>query len=68
MTGGTLLAKVRAAGEKVKTREVAVERARDELYAAIMDAYGEGIPIAKIARAAGLSRQWVTHLIHGRDK
>jgi hypothetical protein len=33
-----------AAGEKVKTREIELERARDELYAAIMDAYGEAFP------------------------
>ena len=64
---GTLLSQVRAAAKKVETRERELEGARGELRAAILDAHAEGIPIARIAREAGLSRQWVSHLVQSRE-
>jgi DNA-binding Lrp family transcriptional regulator len=37
-------------------------RAREDLYEAVRLAHEEGIPIARIAREAGMSRQWVSEI------
>jgi Homeodomain-like domain len=63
----TLLGRVREAAERVDELERPLEKARAELHAAIFAAYREGIPMARIAREAGLSRQWVHELIKSRS-
>jgi hypothetical protein len=63
----TLLGRVQQAAERVDELERPLQQARDELHAAIFAAYDEGIPAARIAREAGLSRQWVHELVKSRS-
>jgi AcrR family transcriptional regulator len=52
----TLLGRVRQQAERFHRREKELEQARQDLIAAMRAAYEEGVPIARIAREAGVSR------------
>jgi hypothetical protein len=53
----TLLETVEQAAQSVRKAEGDLARQREALHAAMRQAYKEGIPITRIARAAGYSRQ-----------
>ena len=65
-----LLDEVTAASERVhelrREQRAAMNAAREELRTAIRQAHEEGVPLAAIARAAGLSRERVRQLYAGR--
>jgi AcrR family transcriptional regulator len=52
----TLLGRVRQQAERFHRREKELDQARQDLIAAMRAAYEEGVPIARIAREAGVSR------------
>jgi DNA-directed RNA polymerase specialized sigma24 family protein len=52
----TLLGDVQAAAERFHRAEAKLEKAREELRAAMAAAREEGIPTARLAREAGVSR------------
>jgi DNA invertase Pin-like site-specific DNA recombinase len=54
---------VRRAAETLRTRERAVDEAREKLKQRIIDAAQAGESRSAIARAAGVSRQWVSRLL-----
>jgi len=54
---------VRRASEALKTREAAVDEARARLRQRIVEAARSGHSRSAIARAAGVSRQWVSRLL-----
>jgi DNA-binding Lrp family transcriptional regulator len=54
---------VRQRAAEVQKRESELEQARRALREAVRYAHAEGIPITRIAREAGLSRQWVSQLV-----
>lgn len=58
-----LLEVVRREASETRSRMDAVWEARERMYAAIVLAAGEGIPNARIARAAGLSRERVRVIV-----
>jgi hypothetical protein len=62
----TLLDRVAEAARKLEETESARAQAREELRAAILAARSEGIPLAAIGRAAGLSRQRIRQLVEPR--
>jgi hypothetical protein len=62
----TLLERVRAAAERTRELERPLKEAIVERDAAILAAYDEGIPAARIAREAGLSRQRVHEIVKSR--
>lgn len=57
-----LLDDVAEAAERMRSKEAETQAARGELHEKIRAARDEGIPFAVIARAAGLSREWVRRL------
>lgn len=57
---------VRRASEALRTREKAADEARMKLHDRILEAWGEGESKSAIARAADVSRQWVSHLVEKR--
>jgi len=63
----TLLERVREAAERARELERPLKAAIVERDAAILAAYDEGIPAARIAREAGLSRQRVHEIIKSRS-
>lgn len=62
----THLDAVRRASEALRTRERAADEARAKLHDRILDAWGKGESKSAIARAASVSRQWVSHLVEKR--
>jgi DNA-directed RNA polymerase sigma subunit (sigma70/sigma32) len=62
----TLLDRVADAARKLEEAESVRTRAREELREAILEARAEGIPLAAIGRAAGLSRQRIRQLVEKR--
>ena len=54
---------VRRAAEGLRTREKAVDAAREKLHERIREAARAGESRSAIARAAGVSRQWITRLL-----
>jgi DNA invertase Pin-like site-specific DNA recombinase len=52
----SLLGRVRQQAERFHRREKELEQAREDLATAMRAAYEEGVPIARIAREAGVSR------------
>jgi AcrR family transcriptional regulator len=52
----SLLGRVRQQADRLHRREKELEQARQDLIAAMRAAYDEGIPIARIAREAGITR------------
>jgi len=56
---------VRRAAEALRTRERTVDEAREKLQRRIMDAAKAGESKSAIARAAGVSRQWIGKLLGG---
>jgi hypothetical protein len=60
--------RIRKATAKVEKAEQARAAARAELRAAILEARDEGVPLAVIARAAGLSRERVRQLVQPRKQ
>ncbi len=58
----SLLDDVADAAERMRKREAETSAAREELRKKVRAARDEGIPFAVIARAAGLSREWVRRL------
>jgi AcrR family transcriptional regulator len=52
----SLLGRVRQQAQRFHRREKDLEQARQGLIAAMRAAYEEGVPIARIAREAGVSR------------
>jgi DNA-binding phage protein len=62
----TLLDEVQEAAQRVREKETDLTQEREAL-AAMRRAYQEGIPIARIARAAGMTRQRVYTLVHRRS-
>jgi len=63
MEAVALLDDVVEAAEKVHATRVKLERDRVELYRVIRIAAAEGIPAARIARAARLSRERVRQIV-----
>jgi hypothetical protein len=59
----TFLEQVEEAAQRVTEAEQKLAREREALHTLIRSAHTEGIPIARIARAAGLSRQRAHTLI-----
>jgi hypothetical protein len=62
----TLLERVRATAERTRELERPLNEAIIGRDAAILAAHDEGIPAARIAREAGLSRQRVHEIIKSR--
>ena len=58
-----MLEQVENASQRVAEAEQKLAREREALHTLLRSAHSEGIPIARIARAAGLSRQRVHTLI-----
>jgi hypothetical protein len=52
----SLLGKVREQAARFHRREQELEKAKEDLTAAMRAAHAEGIPIARIAREAGVTR------------
>ncbi len=63
----SLLGRVRETAERTRELERPLKAAIVERDAAILDAYDEGIPAARIAREAGLSRQRVHEIVKSRS-
>lgn len=57
----SLLGRVRQQAERFHRREKELEQARQDVIAAMRAAYEEGVPIARIAREAGVSRPTAYH-------
>jgi cell division septum initiation protein DivIVA len=64
--GVPLLDDVAEAAERYREAEQERQKAREELRAKIQAAADEGIPMSRIARAAGFSRERVRQLRAGR--
>ena len=60
------LAAVRKAAEALRAREKAVDEARAHLRQRIYEAADAGASRSAIARAAGVSRQWIANLLERR--
>jgi hypothetical protein len=56
---------VRKAAEALRKRETAVSEAREQLHRRIVEADEAGESKSAIARAAGVSRQWVGKVLGG---
>jgi Homeodomain-like domain len=54
---------VRKAAEALRMRETAAFEAREKLHAKIVEAGDAGESKSAIARAAGVSRQWIARLL-----
>lgn len=54
---------VRRASEALRTRERATDEARAKLHERVLEAAEAGESKSAIARAAGVSRQWVARLL-----
>lgn len=54
---------VRKAAEALRAREKATDEARAKLHERILEAAKAGESKSAIARAAGVSRQWITRLL-----
>lgn len=52
----TLLERVRAAAKRYHRLEAEHEQAREDLQAAMRAAHAKGVPLARVAREAGVSR------------
>jgi DNA-binding phage protein len=63
----TLLERVRKTAERARELEQPLREAIVERDAAILAAHAEGIPAARIAREAGLSRQRVHEIVKSRS-
>jgi hypothetical protein len=63
---GDPLQDVRRASERLTARSRATDAARDELRTRIYAAADAGCSMSSIARAAGVSRQWVAMLLARR--
>jgi DNA invertase Pin-like site-specific DNA recombinase len=57
---------VREAAERLRRAQDATDEARDELTRQIYAAADAGLSRSAIARAAGVSRQWVSNLLERR--
>jgi hypothetical protein len=57
---------VRQRTAAVREAEEHLKQQREELHEAVVYAHREGVPIARIAREAGLSRRYVSGIVHGR--
>lgn len=62
----TLLEGVQKAAERVRHAEEKLAKEREALHAEIRRCYLEGIPISRIAEAAGMSRQRIAELAKRR--
>lgn len=60
------LSAVRRAAETLRTREKAVDDAREKLRQRIYEAADAGESRSAIARAADVSRQWISNLLDRR--
>lgn len=60
------LVSVSKAADRLAARQAATDEARERLYAAILAAYQAGESKAAIARAAGVTRQWVMTILERR--
>lgn len=60
---GQLLSGVQAAGERYHELEAELKVARSNLRYSMRTAHNEGISMAKIAAAAGVTRQGVRYLL-----
>jgi hypothetical protein len=58
----SLLGDVREAAERYREAEANRRRVLEELRAAIRAAHDEGVPLARIAREAGISREYARRL------
>jgi hypothetical protein len=56
---------VRKAAEALRTRERGVDAAREQLHRRILEADEAGESKSAVARAAGVSRQWVGKVLGG---
>ncbi len=63
MEGVTLLEDVENAANEMHQHRERADAARELLYAAVRRAHGEGIPAARIARAARLSAERVRQIV-----
>jgi hypothetical protein len=59
------LNRVSKAAETIERLEPRLTRARQELHAAIREAYAEGASVVVIAKVASLSRQRVDQIVKG---
>jgi hypothetical protein len=62
-----LLAAVEEAATVYHEAAVALEAARADLYATIIEATSEGIPGAVVGRSAGLSRERIRQIVESYD-
>ena len=63
LTVDEALKRVRSCRRTAKRADDARQKAVDELYAAVRLAVEAGVPIAQVAREAGLSRQGVYNVL-----
>jgi hypothetical protein len=61
----SLLGDVKAAADDLRRQQAAAQEAREKLRAAILAAHAEKVPLARIAEAAGLSRQRIAQIVAG---
>jgi AcrR family transcriptional regulator len=64
----TLLDDVRAAAAELQKVEAERQAARKRLRATILAAHSEGVPVARIAREAGISRPTVYEYLRSGQK
>lgn len=57
--GDSLLLAVRVAGDAVSTLEARLETAQETRNRAVRNAVSKGIPVAKVAKEANVTRDWV---------
>jgi hypothetical protein len=67
MSSPDSLAAVRTAAEALRESRGATELARATLHQTIREAAEAGASLSAIARAAGVSRQWIANVLEHRD-
>lgn len=68
LTVDQALKRVRSWRRSAERAEEARQKAVDELYAAVRAAVEAGVPIAQVAREAGLSRQGVYNVLPKKNR
>ena len=59
------LDRVRRAGDSFRKADEARQKAREELRAAVKEAVEEGMPLTRVAEAAGITREAGRQLLRG---
>lgn len=67
MSSSDSLAAVRTAAEALRESQGTTKLARADLYRKIREAAEAGASLSAIARAAGVSRQWIANVLEQQD-